>query len=237
MGRFSGLLLCVLLLFAHASYAQLHKGGMVKLQRHSTSAMHVPRSKQKIMCPIFQDTGYPYQGIGIKVGDPVALTYKFYPNKKLSFAVDFGKSASGLYSRYYREKFNEYINSDTLSDDSEVDYLNHKVKSDWVTEFKVMYNFEAEKIAPGLQFYIGAGWEWRSTQLKYDYIFTYKADPKFQSFDRNHFTQGVEGVIGIEYSYFNLPISAFIELELYNDIQSDPEWRHTQGGIGVRYVF
>ena len=60
----------------------------------------VSRNKAKIMCPIFETSQYPYQGIGFKMGDPLALTYKFYPNKNWAFAADGGKAASGLCNRY-----------------------------------------------------------------------------------------------------------------------------------------
>jgi hypothetical protein len=68
----------------------------------------VSRSKAKIMCPIFENSQYPYQGIGVKLGDPFALTYKYYPSKHWAFALDGGKAASGLYNKYYRGLFNTY---------------------------------------------------------------------------------------------------------------------------------
>ena len=55
-----------------------------------SSSFSVPRvnaNKARIMCPIFVNSRYPYQGIGFKLGDPFALTYKFYANKHFSFAA------------------------------------------------------------------------------------------------------------------------------------------------------
>ena len=69
---------------------------------------HVSRSKARIICPIFETSQYPYQGIGIRLGDPFAISYKFYPNKNWAFAVDGGKAASGLYNKYYRNAFYSY---------------------------------------------------------------------------------------------------------------------------------
>jgi hypothetical protein len=34
-----------------------------------------------------------------------------------------------------------------------------------------------------------------------------------------------------------MPISAFMEMELYTDIKIDPGWEKVQGGVGLRYVF
>jgi len=45
------------------------------------------------------------------------------------------------------------------------------------------------------------------------------------------------GVLGFEYSYFSLPISAFIEIEWFTDVLLDPGYQRFQGGVGLRYVF
>ena len=125
---------------------------------------NVSKSKASIMCPIFHESRYPYQGIGLKFGDPFALSYKFYPNKNWSFAADAGKAASGLYSKYYRSIFSEYP-PDTLSEGASLTYLTHKANSDWLLEAKFLYQWDAEKISKGLQLYAGLGWQWRATSL------------------------------------------------------------------------
>jgi hypothetical protein len=171
------------------------------------------------------------------------VTYKFYPNKRFSLALDFGKTASGLYNRYFREKFEVYTAADTFSNaEASLQYLTHKVKSDFIGELKLLFHLDAKKVSPGLQIYVGAGWEWKSTQLQYDYLYNngdndpLEPDP-FGRFDRSRFTMGPQLVAGIEYAYFQLPISAFMELEYFTDIQADPGWQRFEGGIGLRYIF
>lgn len=198
------------------------------------------RSKAKIVCPIFENTGYPYQGIGIKVGDPFALTYKFYPNKKWAVVVDLGKSASGLYNRYYQQVFQDYTKPDTIQTGQSIKYLAHKVKSDVVGEMRILRHFDASKISNGLQAYIGVGVEFRSLQINYQFFTSddnQNRQDELGEISRSRFTQGLQGTIGIEYSYFSLPISAFMELDLYVDTMRDPGWRRMQGGAGLRYVF
>jgi hypothetical protein len=225
------------LLWATCAYSQRSKsgGGRSTYTRSANSRppIRMSRAKAKIVCPIFEDTGYPYHGLGIKVGDPFALTYKLYPNKHFAVAVDFGRSASGLYSSYYSDLFDEFYpdTADTL------DYYSHKVKSDWVGEVKFLYQFNAEKISPGLQVYVGAGWEIRNLTLQYDYFSEEVSLPKNYRDQHSRLTQGIQGVAGIEYSYFKLPISAFMELEYYYDVMKDPGWTKIQGGVGLRYVF
>ena len=210
--------------------------------RNQFSSPRVRGQKAKIICPTFDKTKYPLHGIGFKLGDPFAITYKYYPNKRISVAVDVGKAASGLYNRYFREKFDSYVLSDTFpSNESSLSYLTHRVRSDLIGELKVLYHIEAKKISEGLQAYAGIGWEWKRTQLKYDYVYNQGNNPSvedpFGSFQRNRVTMGPEFVVGIEYAYFPIPISAFMEVEYFMDVQADPGWQRFEGGVGLRYIF
>jgi hypothetical protein len=201
------------------------------------SRTNVPRSKAKVICPIFINSQYPYQAIGFKLGDPFAMSYKFYPNKHWAFAADAGKAASGLYNKYYRNAYNSYL-PDTLAGKETIQYLAHKVTADWFVETKFLYQWNAEKISKGLQLYAGLGWQWRNTKLTYDYLYEDGVfESKFGKFTENRFTYGPVGVVGFEYSYFSLPISAFIEIEWFTDVLLDPGYQRFQGGVGLRYVF
>lgn len=219
------------------------RSNKVTKSRYHYATPKVRGNKAKIICPTFDKSRYPLHGLGFKLGDPFALTYKFYPNKRLSFAVDFGKAASGLYNRYFRGKFNFYAMADTFpSSESSLTYLGHRVRSDLVGAVKLLYHVDATKISEGLQAYAGVGWEWRSTQLTYDYEYKRgNSDPviedPFGSFDRNRVTMGPAFVIGIEYAYFRIPVSAFMEVEYFTDIQADPGWQRFKGGVGLRYIF
>ena len=210
-------------------------------QRSSTySVPRVGVNKARIICPVFEESKYPYQGIGFKLGDPFALAYKFYANKHFSFAVDAGTAASGLYNKYYRGAFTSYL-PDTLNSDQSISYLAHKAVADWFLETKFLYQWDAEKISKGLQLYAGAGWQWRNTELEYDYNFNDQSnnqdDGKFGKFTETRFTYGPVFLVGFEYSYFSLPISAFIEVEIFTDALIDPGYQRFQGGVGLRYVF
>jgi hypothetical protein len=235
--KITSFILVCLLLTTGVLCAQKRGKSFYTKTRYNSNSTKMSRSKSKIVCPIFEDTGYPYQGLGIKLGDPFAITYKYYPNKHWGVVVDFGRSASGLYSRYYSEMFTDYTNPDTIDIGESVKYYSHKVKSDWVGELKLLYHIDAEKVSPGLQAYAGLGWEFRSLAINYDYQVQNGPENQINSLDRNRFTQGINATIGIEYSYFKLPISAFMELEYYIDVMKDPGWRKLQGGAGLRYVF
>jgi hypothetical protein len=231
----------VSLIAIEGAYAQRSRN--VARSRYHFSTPKVRGNKAKIICPTFDKSKYPFHGLGFKFGDPFAITYKFYPNKKISFAVDVGKAASGLYNRYFREKFGTYVSSDTFpSTESTLVYLTHRVKSDVIGEVKVLYHLDAKGISEGLQIYAGVGWEWKSARLQYDYQYSQDpSDPQvsdpFGSFYRNRVTMGPQLVVGIEYAYFQIPISAFMEVEYFADIQADPGWQRFEGGVGLRYIF
>ncbi|MCB0488877.1 MAG: hypothetical protein R2820_07465 [Cyclobacteriaceae bacterium] len=231
------LILLVFALGAGYAHAQVRKS--VKSAKFRVP--QVSRSKARIMCPIFETSEYPYQGIGVKMGDPFALTYKFYPNKNWAFAADAGKAASGLYNKYYRNLYNTYL-PDTLGDSKTLTYLAHKAKTDWFFQAKFLYQWDISKVSKGLQLYTGLGWQWRSTTLTYDYLYREEVngvelESRFGKFDRNRFTHGPVAVLGFEYSYFTIPISAFIEVEWFTDTLLDPGYQRFQGGVGLRYVF
>lgn len=218
------------------AYAQAKKSK----RSHTYSVPRIGGNKARIICPIFEESRYPYQGIGFKLGDPFALAYKFYPSKSFSFAVDAGKAASGLYNKYYRGAFASYL-PDTLNNNQSITYLAHNAKVDWFLETKFLYQWDAEKISKGLQLYAGAGWQWRNTVLQYDYTFNDTSgnqdDGKFGKFTETRFTYGPVFLVGFEYSYFSLPLSAFIEVEVFTDAYIDPGYQRFQGGVGLRYIF
>jgi hypothetical protein len=227
-------MLCLLLAACCVAQRSNRKNAYSK-SKLGLRAPKVRGNKAKIICPVFEKSQYPYHGLGFKLGDPFALTYKYFPNQRFSFGVDVGKASSGLYNRYFRQKFEEYraIALDTISDNSSLSYSFHRLKRDFVFEAKVLYHIKGDKISPGLQVYFGGGWELKKSNIQYDFFY----NDEFRNIERKRFTMGPQIVAGIEYAYFQLPISAFMEVEFFSDIQADPGWQRFEGGVGLRYIF
>ncbi len=195
------------------------------------------RQKTLVVCPIFENSEYPYHGIGVKVGDPVMVTYKFYASEKFAIALDAGSAASGLYTKHHRENFDQNLPDDLTSLES-ITYVRHEILNEYVLEAKVLYQTKAEKIFPGLQSYIGGGWQFRKTGIRYDYFYEVLVrDRESGEFDSDEATHGPVVTAGLEYAYFKLPVSAFIETTLYTDVAANPGWTRFQGGVGIRYIF
>lgn len=185
------------------------------------------------------ETQFPHHGLGFKLGDPLAITYRFYVNQQFSFGMDFGAAASGLYNRYFRGKFDSYIHSDTFrTSDASIEYSSHKVKSDLVGEVKFVYHIDVTRLSPGLQLFIGGGWEFKDTSIDYVYVYRNGSIENLPGiFRRKRLTMGPQLTAGIEYGYKKIPVTAFMEIEYYTDIQVDPGWHRFEGGVGLRYAF
>jgi len=185
-----------------------------------------------VICPIFHPSEYPYQGIGFRAGDPFALTYKLYATKWLAFSVDGGIAAYGLYKDRYRELYENSPGADSL------EYLNHQVKKDMFFSGKVSFYQEGPSFLKGLDIYAGVGWQMRFSEVLYGYNKDIgNGIDEFGSTTKQWDYMGPEFHVGLEYSYFDLPISAFLEGNLFYDITLEPAFTKFQFGIGLRYVF
>jgi hypothetical protein len=225
----------VMLVFAigHAAAQSRTYNGKKLTPIRSYNNPSLVREKAGTTVPLFDEAGYPYQGVGLKLGDPFAVTFKFYVSERIALVADFGRTASALYKTYYEGLFNNYFPDpiDTLS------LTSHKVTADWVGELKLLYHIDANELTKGLKFYTGLGWQVRDTKLEYTYDVQEPAEPMELTSTRRHQTQGITAIGGIEYANFGAPIAVFIETVLYYDLSKDKGWTRLQGGVGIRYIF
>jgi len=225
------LLSCIMI--GQSSLAQKRKS----MYSYKYKSVRMSKQKAQVVCPIFENSKYPYHGIGIKVGDPVAVTYKYYQSDKFAIAIDGGSAASGLYSKHHRERFENSLEEET-SDLSETRYVKHEIINEYVVEAKLLYQTKADKIFPGLQSYAGVGWQFRQPNIRYAYFFEPRPRQReIGEFESAKLVHGPTFSVGLEYAYFKIPVSAFVETSLFVDIADDQGWTKIQGGVGVRYVF
>jgi hypothetical protein len=195
-----------------------------------------------LKCPVFTKIDFHKRAIGIKFGDPVAISYKYNETRHWAFVTELGKSTSGLYNKYYREAFNKSYLPDSLSRNQSVRYLSHQTLSDWFVEFKLLYQAELSQLINGLNLFAGVGSQWRNTNIRYNYIYEGidskgNQQTKTGTTDQSRFTYGLSVVSGLEYSAFSLPVSAFLEVEYFTDGLIDTGYQRFQGGVGLRYNF
>jgi len=202
-----------------------------KTQRHKPMKFK-NNKKMAVICPIFIPSEYPYQGIGFKAGDPFALTYKLYATKLLAFSIDGGIGAFGLYKKEYADLFFTLPESDTLA------YFNHQVEKDTHISAKVSLYGDGPRFLKGLDYYVSLGWQFRYVDIVYGYNEEIsQTESLFGSFLKQVDYNGPEVGIGLEYAYFDIPVSAFMEVTWMYDLVHQPGFIKFQGGIGMRYVF
>ncbi|MCB0494862.1 MAG: hypothetical protein KDC79_01885 [Cyclobacteriaceae bacterium] len=227
-------LLLALSLSVSYSYAQKeYKKSLTQKYGQKKKPLRFKSSKKMaVICPVFHPSEYPYQGIGFRAGDPFALTYKLYATPWISFSIDGGIAAYGLYKDRYKELYLNSPGADTLV------YFNHQVEKDLFFSGKVSFYHEGPKFLKGLDIYAGFGWQLRYAQVLYGY--NHELNPQVTEFGTTtvqYDYMGPEFHIGLEYAYFDLPISAFIETNVFYDVIQSPQFVKFQGGIGLRFVF
>ena len=237
------LVLSILLFLPVILWAQQGSSNRGNFRGHhhglTESGFRMKSRRTSFHCLDHRGKHYPARAIGLKMGDPFAVTTKLYFNRNHALVVDVGQASSGLYNRYFREKFPYYYQGDSLTLSAALGaYIAHRVKSDWLGEVKWLYHLNPKSVSPALKMYFGLGVEWRMTFLRYDYLSPLNAiESRAGSFTERRFTFGPEWVAGIEYSQLNFPISAFMEMEVFYDVKANPGWRRVQGGAGLRYFF
>lgn len=227
------LLVGLCMLFFTSFSQKRYSKSLTQLYGKGNKPAHFKNNKKmKVICPGFTPSEYPYQGIGIKIGDPFAITYKLYATKWFAFSMDGGFASSGLYKSRYKALFATFPEADTLT------YVNHQVNKDVVFAVNVSFYNEGPKFLKGLDYYLSLGWQFRYVDLLYGFVDEVSVTEKvFGTFNKSTDYMGPEIGIGLEYSYFNLPISAFLEVNWMYDIVYEPTFIKFQGGIGLRYVF
>jgi hypothetical protein len=167
---------------------------------------------------------FPYQwGIGLKLGDPTGLTVKKYMENR---ALELIAGYPYYYNSYYGNRFkhdkryknyifgNPYKHSNRAS--FQVRYLIHKDLSDF----------------RGLRWYAGIGGQLRTISYYYDYS---DQDGNLYTERTTSANLGVDGIIGMEYTFEDLPLSVFADINLYIELIKLPFYMEGQGGIGIRY--
>jgi hypothetical protein len=85
----------------------------------------------------------------------------------------------------------------------------------------------------GLQWYYGLGGQLKSMSAYYRYKYEDQFGNKYDNVysTANYINVGVDGILGLEYTFKEVPISLFTEINLYMEVFRDPFFVHGQGGL------
>ncbi|WP_200975720.1 hypothetical protein [Echinicola sp. 20G] len=173
------------------------------------------------------------QSIGLRIGEPLSITYKTFIEEKISIEAMIGRGSANS-SAYYRKVF------DNNKPAPGAFYLNHSAGGGVSLNGRVAYHEDITAefdITEGtLLAFGGAGLQLRSIGLEYAYEEAPDANVvRYES--RNNIDFGPEVFGGAEYYFEEMPISVFAELGLMLEIADRPGHVKLQGGIGARYIF
>ncbi|RIW13943.1 hypothetical protein D0X99_14075 [Algoriphagus lacus] len=174
------------------------------------------------------------RGAGIRIGEPISLTYKDFIEDYLSYEVMLGGGGING-SDYYKKDF------ESNPPASNAFYLGHSASRGVSINFRMALHEDITDVFEITQGYLlgyaGAGVQLRTTNLEYSYVLnTNNPNQPVQLEERTNFDFGPEAFGGAEYYFDETPISVFAEIGLFVELIDRINLKG-QGGIGVRYLF
>lgn len=167
-------------------------------------------------------------GLGLRLGDPFGLSYKYYMQGNKAFEANFGSTFPGFYSGYFSNTFNDVEGYERAT------YLGHTVNFAVAANARLLAHQDFPEDIDGLQWYFGVGAQIRLIGVDYRFL-TSAEIMRTESY--TDVGLGPEGIIGAEYIIPDTPLTAFIDLSLFLEIYDNPLLFRFQGGLGMRYNF
>ena len=170
-------------------------------------------------------------GIGLRLGDPLGLTVKKYLANRRALEFNFGST----FGYNYRNAFYRY---DRFDDDF-YDYDKHRIRSAVGLQGRYLFHKNISGVS-GLEWYYGFGGQFRFFTVDYQYRYYRGLGKKNWDMRNDRVTTtdfGLDGIIGLEYTFKDAPISVFADLNLFMELLDDPFLPFLQGGVGGRYNF
>ncbi len=175
------------------------------------------------------------RGFGIRLGEPLSLTYKDFLDDYFSFEVMLGTAGVNGDS-YFRRDF------DNNPPASNAFYVGHRTENGASINIRGAYHEDITDMFGIEEGYIlaygGVGAQLRTTQVTYVYYLDQigNGTPTLSD-SRSNIDFGPEVFVGSEYYLDELPLSVFAEIGFFMELADRLGHVRGQGGIGVRYLF
>jgi hypothetical protein len=169
------------------------------------------------------------RGIGIRLGAPMGITYKKYLPRNKAVEFGLGTLTNGWYNHYYENSFNDFDQFEGY------DYVSHRVRSAVYLQgrYLLQNDIHIEGMMGKLEWYWGIGGVAKFGNVEYNYRFNGIAGKEV----RTDFDFGPEGILGMEYTFEDVPLTIFGEFSLMVEILDRPGIFRGLSGVGVRYNF
>ena len=171
------------------------------------------------------------QGIGLRVGNPLGLTYKRYLPNDRAFEFIFGTAPGGWNKNSYKNSLKD------LDDYESNSYLSHDVESTvyFQARYLIDYNIPVEGMVGKLDWYWGAGALLKFAKVNYRYQF---GDAPANLYDtRTDIDFGPEGIAGMEYTFDDIPLTIFGEVSVLLEFADRPLTFRAFAAAGARFNF
>ena len=169
-------------------------------------------------------------GLGVRIGDPTAVTIKKYTgNGAFEFNIGYSPSYysysyyNHYYDNYYGKKYPNY-RYDGYGSGGNIDLQAH-----YLIQKDIHANIDGK-----FQWYFGGGLQFRSRTYYVNYHDNngfYYSHQRFRDIDF-----GLDGVIGAEYTFDEIPLTLFADTNIFIEVVDYP-YAWWQLGIGARYNF
>jgi hypothetical protein len=146
--------------------------------------------------------------IGLRLGDPIGITYRTFLSEKSALQFGVGTAASQWNPSYYEKSFDYYFDH---NDDFE--YQSHKTKdvlylqARYVVHSKIVW----DEIPGRFDWYWGIGAMAKRATINYEYLQFYTIEdvrtPYYEEIKITDYDIGPESIIGIQYSFKDVPLS------------------------------
>jgi len=173
-------------------------------------------------------------GIGIRLGEPLSITYKHFLDDRISIEGMFGRAGANS-APYYQSSF------DRRRPNANAFYAGHTISSPISIQLRIAIHEDITDfldIGQGyLLAYAGAGAQIRSVNVSYNYTVPISTGAAIFRDSRRNIDFGPEVFTGMEYYFDDLPVNIFAEAGLFMELIDRFSHLRLQGGIGIRYIF
>lgn len=169
------------------------------------------------------------QGFGLRIGDPLGVTYKSYFNRTSALELTLGSTSGNRHGSYFKSTF---TNRDEYNG---FNYIDHTVDFTLAFQARLLWHESFPANVEGrLDWYWGLGGHLRFADVTY----TYFDQDNFLRYDNaTNFDLGPEGILGMEYELLDFPIVGFGEVSLMTELVDNPFRLRFFGAFGIRYAF
>jgi hypothetical protein len=173
-------------------------------------------------------------GLGIRLGEPLSITYKHFLDDRISIEGMFGRAGANSVPYYQRSFENRRPNPNAF-------YAGHTISSPLSVQVRVAMHEDITDYLDINQGYLlgyaGVGAQIRSVNVSYNYTIPSSSNSAIFRDSRKNIDFGPEIFAGTEYYFDELPINIFAEVGLFTELIDRFAHFRLQGGIGIRYIF